>query len=185
MEIRLLCLGVLSLGEASGYAIREALRTRLVDGGGASWGSLYPALAALAAAGHIAEAPAEGRGPAALERRVFRITEPGLEELRRGLAAARGREAARSEFLAAIQFAHLLERTDIERLVDERIVALRERAMVLRRQAGSPIGEGQRFALRYAQATTRAALEFLEREGRTLAAAIAFERRGRSAEESR
>ena len=54
MNIRTLCLGILSLGEASGYEIKkdieEGLFGHFIE---ASFGSIYPALNQLAAEGHV------------------------------------------------------------------------------------------------------------------------------------
>ena len=63
MNVKTLCLGVLSLGEASGYEIKkeieEGLFSHFID---ASFGSIYPALMQLNAEGSAAIAQAAELG---------------------------------------------------------------------------------------------------------------------------
>ena len=44
MDVRTLCLGVLSLGDASGYEIKKRLESTFNHFYDASFGSIYPAL---------------------------------------------------------------------------------------------------------------------------------------------
>ena len=75
MDVRTLCLGVLSLGDATGYDIKQALEDLFRPFYNASYGSIYPALAGLAKDGAIEGLDAgDRRFP---ERKRYRLTEAG------------------------------------------------------------------------------------------------------------
>lgn len=169
MDVKTLCLGVLSLGPTSGYGIRRAIQEQFSHFAQASLGAIYPAIAKLTASGEI---EAIGAADAPLEKREFRITEKGLETLRDRVSSFSGEEFMRSPFQAALIFAHLLDMDDVHRLVDERIAGLRGEQRRLRNLPTNSMTEGQRFTTRYALATTTAAIAFLESEGRAIITAI-------------
>ncbi len=169
MDVRTLCLGVLSFGETSGYGIRRSVQEWFGHFAQASLGAIYPALAKALARGEV-----EVVGPAdvALEKRVYRITDLGRGELATAVGACQGVESVRSPFLTAMFFAHLIEMDDVHRLVDERLANLRGEQRRLRGVPTGDLTEGQRFTLRYALALTAAGISFLEREGRAMVTAI-------------
>jgi len=169
MDVGTLCLGVLSFGDTSGYGIRRAVGDWFKHFGQASLGAIYPALAKLTARGAI---EVIGAPDAPLEKRVFRITQRGRDELAAAAAACDGSEVVRSPFLAGMFFAHLLEMDDVHRLADERIAGLRGEQRRLRGLPAETMTEGQRFTIRYSQAVIGAAIQFLEREGRAIVNAI-------------
>lgn len=72
-------LGILSLGQASGYEVRRQLQLSPGLGFSASTGAVYPALRRLEAAGLISGEVR--RGGSRPESRVFRLTEPGKDAL--------------------------------------------------------------------------------------------------------
>ncbi|MEQ8586542.1 MAG: PadR family transcriptional regulator [Thalassobaculaceae bacterium] len=173
MDVRTLCLGVLSFGETTGYGIRKAVGEWFGHFAQASLGAIYPALAKAVARGEV-----EVVGPAdvALEKRVFRLTETGRTALSGSAADTSGEETLRSPFLSAMFFAHLLDMDDVHRLFDERLAGLRREQRRLRNLPSADLTEGQRFTIRYAMATTTAAIAFMEREGRAMVTAIERER---------
>lgn len=168
MDIRTLCLGILALGDATGYEIRKMVREgSLALVAEASFGSIYPALAQLAKEGLITcrSEPQEGRP----DKKIYAITEAGREALRRVLQQPPEPDRVRSDFLAALLFA--------EAVAPERIPAL---LFLRREQLGSQIAAlepllddealtcTQRFVLRYGLNQLKAARAFLEEEGRRL-----------------
>ncbi len=169
MDVGTLCLGVLSFGDTTGYGIRKAVADWFKHFGQASLGAIYPALAKLTARGAI---EVIGAPDAPLEKRVFRITARGRDELAAAAAACDGSESVRSPFLAGMFFAHLLGMDDVHRLFDERIAGLRGEQRRLRGLPAETMTEGQRFTIRYSQAVIGAAIQFLEREGRAIVNAI-------------
>lgn len=177
MDVRTLCLGVLSFGETSGYGIRKAVEDWFGHFAQASLGAIYPALAKATAKGEV---EVIGAADAPLEKRMFRLTADGRAALSRAVADADGSETLRSPFLTAMFFAHLLEMDDIHRVVDGRMAGLRAEQRRLRGLPATEMTEGQRFTVRYSLALTAAAIGFLEREGRAMVTAIGFEQERRN-----
>ncbi|KZD12779.1 PadR family transcriptional regulator [Oceanibaculum pacificum] len=170
IDVRCLCLGVLSLGETTGYEVRKRLKAYFGPYQGVSYGALYPALAKLLAAGEVV---ATGSPDAqTLEKRTYAITEKGRESLRSSLVQAKGQEQVRSEFMAAMFFADQLEKDVLDRLIDERLAELRGDLALFQGFRGSPATEGQRFVSRFGQVLCRAAIDFLQGEGRAIVSAL-------------
>ena len=76
MNVRTLCLGILTTGEASGYEIKkeieEGLFSHFID---ASYGSIYPALTQLAGEGLVTVRAEEQSGKP--DKKVYAITPKG------------------------------------------------------------------------------------------------------------
>lgn len=122
MDVKTVCLGLLSLGEASGYDLKKHFESSIDQFYATGYGSIYPALAALAAEGLVS---CETIGqPGRPERKVYRITPQGEAHLRRALAAAEPEHRVRSELLVLFYFAHLLPPERIAGLIDERIAQM-------------------------------------------------------------
>ena len=109
MSVRTLCLGILSLRDATGYEIRKMVEegafSHFID---ASYGSIYPALAQLLKEGLVSvrtEETERGRPP----RKVYRITHQGRAALAKALATDPARDKFKSEFLFQMLF---MERID-------------------------------------------------------------------------
>ncbi len=174
MDVRTLCLGVLSLQDASGYEIKQTLEDVFGSFYNASFGSIYPALGKLVEEGEATVlAAGDARFP---DRKRYRITDVGRARLSTTLAKTKGRDVFRSEFLVAIFFAHLLPIAELRRLTDEKLAEARGTQSVLQSYSRVHLAEGQRFALRYMLAQSKAQLEFLEGEGRAIVQAMVRER---------
>jgi DNA-binding PadR family transcriptional regulator len=129
MDVRTFCLGVLSMGEATGYEIKkQAGEGPFSHFYKAGFGSIYPALAKLAADGQITgrDEPQAGKP----DKRVYALTAEG----RRALADALTDHATgiavpddiRSEFLFMMFFAHLMPTHRVARQIDAHIALYRE-----------------------------------------------------------
>jgi len=98
MNVRTLCLGVLSSGEASGYEIKkeieEGLFSHFID---ASYGSIYPALTQLAGEGLVTVRAEEQSGKP--DKKVYAITPKGHDALARSISVVPARDKYKSEFL--------------------------------------------------------------------------------------
>ncbi|WP_421694843.1 PadR family transcriptional regulator [Aestuariivirga sp.] len=98
MNVRTLCLGVLSAGEASGYEIKkeieEGLFSHFID---ASYGSIYPALTQLAGEGLLTVRAEEQSGRP--DKKVYAINAKGTDALARAISVLPGRDKYKSEFL--------------------------------------------------------------------------------------
>lgn len=106
MDTKTLCLGVLSLGEASGYEIKKFFEDGFSHFYVAGFGSIYPALAELSRQGHVTCSNIEQEKRPA--KKVYRITESGVAAFREGLAVLYPNHKVRSDFFVLLVFSHLL-----------------------------------------------------------------------------
>jgi DNA-binding PadR family transcriptional regulator len=113
VDIKTLCLGTLTLGDASGYEIRKMFE----DGPfahfhDASFGSIYPALAKLRTDGlvTVTEHAQNGRP----DKKVYAITPEGLDVFKAALRQPPVRDKLRSEHIVRMFFAELMEPEDLE-----------------------------------------------------------------------
>ncbi len=170
MDTRTLCLGVLSLGEMSGYDIKKCLEVSFRHFFQASYGSIYPALAELARQGYVRvrTIAQEGRP----DKKIYSITPAGLEALRSELAGTEPRHRVRSEFLVLMFFAHHLPPERLAEVLDEMIARweriLFEDLAAFEKQSAAPgVGElepGMRFALGFGRTVLAAALAYVKRQ---------------------
>ena len=119
MDVKTVCLGMLTEGEASGYDLKKAFESSFGRCFAAGYGSIYPALAALADSGCVTftEVTQDGKP----DRKVYRITDKGWQELLAELDNPAPTHKVRSEFLAQMAFAHLMTPDQIRRVLDSRI----------------------------------------------------------------
>ena len=119
MDVKTVCLGMLTDGPASGYDMKKCFESSFGHFFPAGYGSIYPALATLARNGLVEfeEVPQEGKP----DRKVYSITDEGREELMRGLSNPEPSHKVRSEFLATLWFAHLMSDEQIDMIVDGKL----------------------------------------------------------------
>ena len=93
MDVKTICLGLLSLGEACGYELKKNFESQFRHFFSAGYGSIYPALADLADAGLVTcrEIPQDvprdepvALGPDAKNAIIARVRRTGAAEPRRG-----------------------------------------------------------------------------------------------------
>lgn len=128
VDSRTLCLGLLAQGGASGYELKKTLEGPLRHFVDASFGSIYPALARLAAEGLITGTEqAQDRRP---DKKVYTLTAQGRLALLDALINLPGRDRFRSDFVALMLFADLLPVRHLSQLIDDKLAeqeaALRE-----------------------------------------------------------
>jgi len=116
MDVKTVCLGMLTDGPASGYDMKKCFESSFGHFFPAGYGSIYPALAALARNGLVEfeEVLQEGKP----DRKVYSITQKGREELMRDLSNSDLSHKIRSEFLATLWFAHLMSEKQINTVID-------------------------------------------------------------------
>ena len=125
MDAKTLCLGVLQLGDASGYEIKkvfeEGVLSHIYE---TSFGSIYPALSRLVEDGFAVctEMPQDKRP----DKKVYSITAEGRAALAAALQNAPAPDRVRSDFLFILMFGHLVPRPHLQRLVDQRIQSYRD-----------------------------------------------------------
>jgi DNA-binding PadR family transcriptional regulator len=108
MDVKTVCLGVLSLGDATGYEIKKLFEdgpfSHFYEAG---YGSIYPALNNLLEQGLVSCTAQEQDGRPA--KKVYSLTAAGEVALRDALHKPPQRDKIRSESLVMLFFGHLLE----------------------------------------------------------------------------
>jgi len=163
MDVKTLCLGVLTERPMTGYAIKKRFETGFRHFFVAGFGSIYPALAELARDGLVTvESVAQDRRP---DKKVYRVTAAGRAQLARELAAAEPRHKVRSEFLTLLYFAHLLPPDRVAAVLDgmmrewQRVLEEDLQAAELTDGAGcAALTPGMRFALEFGRTMLSTAL---------------------------
>ncbi len=162
MDVKILCLGVLSRGEASGYEIKKAFEEGPFSHfHQASFGSIYPALNALSAEGLVAcRAQAQEKRP---DKKIYSLTAEGRDFFCQALTAQPDHDRMRSDFLFILSFAQFLPPSRVAELIDQRIAWYRESigrmedcAATMSTPAGAAFVRGMGLAV------YRAAAEYLE-----------------------
>lgn len=165
MDIKTLCLGVLSAGPHSGYEIKKTIERQFRHFFRASIGSIYPALADLERLDLLRceEVVQDGRP----DKKVYSITETGRRTLADRLAAENPRHTVRSEFLVLLYFAHLLEPKKLEQVIDlmtAEFERIRWQDLEAYERDDTNLTPGQKFALGYGRTMLSTALDYLKQE---------------------
>lgn len=172
MDVKTLCLGVLSRGDASGYEIKKAFEEGPFSHfHQASFGSIYPALNALSTEGLVqVRAQAQDKRP---DKKIYSLAPKGRNALLAALMANPAPDAMRSDFLFILSFAQYLPPARVEQLINARIAWYRE--MLARMEAcacGSAAPAGAHFVRGMGIAVYRAAADYLESHRDQLLATI-------------
>ncbi len=119
MDVKTVCLGMLTGGPASGYDLKKQFESSFAHFFAAGYGSIYPALSWLSENGLLEceEIPQEGKP----DRKVYQITAEGRQFLLEALRNPSPCHKVRSEFLATMCFAHLMRPQDIETVLNNRL----------------------------------------------------------------
>lgn len=174
MDVKTLCLGVLSRGDASGYEIRKAFEDGpLSHFSDAGFGSIYPALKRLQEEGLaiMAQHGTDSRP----DKKVYRITASGRHALYQALSRPPGPDKLRSDFMFMLFFGHLLPPRHLDRIIDDRISQYR--ALIAEMEGcddphGTP---GEKFVDGLGLAIYRAAATYLEEHRHELIGAALLE----------
>ncbi|HSS62797.1 MAG TPA: helix-turn-helix transcriptional regulator [Gammaproteobacteria bacterium] len=119
MDVKTLCLGVLTLGDKTGYEIKKHFERAFSHFFVPGFGSIYPALGALTREGFVTHTDvAQSKRP---DKKVYSITAEGRALLMQALLSTPPRHKVRSEFAVLLYFAHLLPRNRLAALLDERV----------------------------------------------------------------
>jgi PadR family transcriptional regulator, regulatory protein AphA len=175
MDVKTLCLGVLTEQDHTGYEIKrcceEVFRHFFVAG----FGSIYPALAELQRDGLVTSVSVEQKKRP--DKKIYRITAAGRRALAEELVQTPPRHKVRSEFLALMYFAHLLPPERVDAVLGEMIerfeqTLVEELALFDSEDAPGELTPGQRFALGYGRTVLTAALAYCKRQRPQLARAL-------------
>ena len=178
MDVKTVCLGMLTDGPASGYDLKKQFESSFAHFFAAGYGSIYPALSALSDKGLVTfeRVPQEGKP----DRKVYEITPAGTQFLLKALENPSPCHKVRSEFLAMMYFAHLMPETHVQAILDDRLADceyFRKMISDIEGDCSESLPAGMRFVAGFGKAMTAAMKKYIE-ENRHL---LAEEPRSRSA----
>ncbi len=162
MNIRTLCLGILSFQEASGYEIKkeieEGLFSHFIE---ASFGSIYPALTQLNAEGLVTlRAEEQTSRP---DKKVYAITDAGRLSLVKSIAVIPSRDKYKSEFLFEMLFQDLLPPDFLRLAIEKQLTDLNEDLKrIAECRCDAQQSAGSLFVAGYGEAVLSAGAKYLE-----------------------
>lgn len=170
MDVKTVCLGMLTEGPASGYDLKKQFESSFAHFFAAGYGSIYPALASLAEQGLVdcEEVPQEGKP----DRKVYRISDAGREHLLEALRKTTPCHKIRSEFLAMMCFAHLMRPEDVAAVIEHRLDEI-ERYKALFAELSECMCDwpaGMKFVLGFGKAITEAKEAYIKENRHLLTA---------------
>ena len=164
MDVKTLCLGVLTEGDQTGYEIKHRFEEAFSHFFGASFGSIYPALAELSRQGLVScQSVEQDKRP---DKKVYSLTAAGHRALLEELMTTPPRHKVRSEFLVLMYFAHLVPPARVAAIIDQMIAHWEPLVAGLERCAAGDACDlaptpGVRFAAGYGRAVLGAALTYV------------------------
>lgn len=145
MDVKTLCLGALTLGDATGYEIRKMFEEgpfgQFYD---ASYGSIYPALNALLK-DHlvsVTEHAQDGRP----DKKVYCLTPQGLQYFKDALAEPPTKDKIRSEHVVRLFFADYMTEKDLKAVYSSYLSHFEEQAEKLKNMEAENANSGRMFA---------------------------------------
>jgi DNA-binding PadR family transcriptional regulator len=168
MDVKTLCLGVLSMGDASGYEIKKVFEDAFSHFYVAGFGSIYPALAELTREGYVTCSDVEqAKRPA---KKVYHLTGSGEAAFRVALAETYPSHRVRSDFMVLLVFADLLTPAQLAGVLQQRLADIDETLSHIRDCTGREdcvSSSGAAFAAGIARAMLEAGREYIvnNREG--------------------
>lgn len=169
MDTRTLCLGVLSLGDHSGYDIKKRFDETFRYFMDVSHAAIYPALRGLLRDGHVTCTTVQQNGKP--NRKVYSLTDSGAQALRKALVALPPQHKVRSDFMALIFFGHLLPAEKVHETLGAQLEEFEELIRVTEDWFATDEARyappGMRFTAGYGLAVMRASCAYI-RENRHL-----------------
>ena len=162
MDAKTLCLGVLTLGEATGYEIKKAVEEGpFAHFHPASFGSIYPALNQLRKDGLVTLSE-DGGDQGRADKKVYRISEAGSEAFRRALHQTPTLDRVRSDAVFMMFFAHLLDPHHLATVFDGYLDVYRRNLERLQGLDNEGIPEGRLFVRGLGAAFYDAVVRYME-----------------------
>jgi len=166
MDVKNLCLGVLSRRACSGYEIRKQFEegpfSHFQEAG---FGSIYPALKKLTEEGLVTcEQQSQDSRP---DKKVYAITQKGRHALFEAVNRAPAEDKFRSDFMYMMFFGDLMSPADLDRRITERAAYHRAQLDILE-SCGASESPGEQFVRNFGVAIHRAALAYVEAHGHEL-----------------
>lgn len=175
MDVKTLCLAVLSSGGATGYEIRKQFAEGpFAHFQKASLGAIYPALTRAAKEGlvTVTEEAQDGRP----DKKVYSLTEQGELALRRACEIEPEPDQVRSDLYFLIFFARYQSPEKVARLIDERIAFYESQNAGLEERGETCMNEpGKDFVRGLGITIYKAAADYMRENRDTLVAQLTAE----------
>ena len=160
MDVRTICLGILTRGDATGYEIKKLFEDdgfeHFVE---ASFGSIYPALNRLTEEGYVSvRSESQEKRP---DRKVYSITPAGRTAFIGSLLKALPEDRHRSPFVFAMLFADLLPQSRVSGMLDTYIEQVEQKLAHLNDHNRASKTSGEQFVSGFGRAVYVAILDFL------------------------
>jgi len=172
VDVKDLCLGALTYGDATGYDIKKFFESTFGHCFQAGYGSIYPALAELTEAGLVTARTEPGQaGPS---RKLYHLTETGRRAFLAGLKATEPQHKVKSEFLVLMHFAHLLPPARLDAVLDQHLRELERKLEMIDAYECGGAGDGRlqhpgtRFVCGFGRAVMGAARDYIRTHRRGL-----------------
>jgi DNA-binding PadR family transcriptional regulator len=159
MNVKTLCLGALTLGDATGYEIKKTLESSFRRFYEAGFGSIYPALGQLLRDGLVTCVETTQRGRP--DKKVYSLTPAGREAFVVDLCREPEPDRIRSEFLVAMRFAELLPAVLVRQFVERRLAGYERDIEAMERRAADGLPDSRRFVVGFGLAIYRAGRDYL------------------------
>ena len=164
MNVKILCLGYLSLREATGYEIKkdveEGLFGHFIE---ASYGSIYPALNQLAVDGLVTFREEEQAGKP--DKKIYTISPVGEKVLRQALSVLPAQDKYKSEFLFVMLLQHYLSPEQKQAAMEKQLADLKSDLSNIescRVEMGD--NDASSFVMGYGEAVLKAGVTYLEQK---------------------
>ena len=171
VDVKDLCLGALTYGDATGYDIKKFFESSLSHCFLAGYGSIYPALAELTEEKLVTARTLPGQGGPS--RKVYHLTAAGRKAFLAKLGKTNPQHKVKSEFLVLMHFAHLLTPAQLHAILDQRLEEIDRQLELIRamEHAGpdsDAAGPGARFVSGFGKAVMTAAGNYIRTHRHTL-----------------
>ena len=164
MDSRTLCLGVLMMGDATGYEIKKSFeKGPFAQFYHSGFGSIYPALGKLRAEGLVTcdEMAQQGRPG----KKIYSIAPAGIEALKEALAVEPAADKIRSDTLFMFFFADLLGGEHRRAVYDSYLTVYRHRLESVRGLDNTGVSRGRLFVRGFGLAIYEAVVRYMEEHG--------------------
>lgn len=171
VDVKDLCLGVLTHGDATGYDLKKFFESTFSHCFLAGYGSIYPALAELTEEKLVSAKTVPGQGGPS--RKLYHLTEAGRKAFLARLESTEPQHKVKSEFLVIMHFAHLLPPQRLDAVLDRHLAELEHKLALIdayeSAQAGKPASSGADFVHGFGKAVMGAARNYIRAHRRELA----------------
>jgi DNA-binding PadR family transcriptional regulator len=165
VDVKDLCLGALTYGDATGYDLKKFFESTFSHCFLAGYGSIYPALAELTEEKLVVARTVPGQaGPS---KKLYHLTEAGRKVFLAQLEATEPQHKVKSEFLVLMHFAHLLPPKRLDAVLDQHLKEIEHKLALIAAyeqgdETGKPPSSGARFVCGFGKAVLSAAQDYIQ-----------------------